>query len=82
MNIQEIKATVVHQFGHALGLGHALMKPDDWLRVQDYVDVDKMVKETYYQCEEDAFVRYWTGMGVMDEGVVVNYDEKSVMRYK
>jgi hypothetical protein len=36
MNMQEIKATVVHQFGHALGLGHALMKPDDWEHVQHY----------------------------------------------
>jgi hypothetical protein len=82
MNKQEIKATVVHQFGHALGLGHALMKPDEWLRVQDYVDVRRMAKESHYEYGEGVFARHWTGMGLMDEGVMVNYDEKSVMRYR
>jgi hypothetical protein len=82
MNMQEIKATVVHQFGHALGLGHALMKPDEWLRVQDYVDVRRMAKESHYEYGEGVFARHWTGMGLMDEGVMVNYDEKSVMRYR
>jgi hypothetical protein len=82
MNMQEIKATVVHQFGHALGLGHALMKPDDWLRVQDYVHVNKMAKESHNEYDEDVFARLWTGIGLLDEGVIVNYDEKSVMRYR
>jgi hypothetical protein len=32
--------------------------------------------------DEGVFARYWTGIGLMDEGVMVNYDEKSVMRYR
>ena len=80
MNMQEIKAMVVHQFGHALGLGHALMKPEEWDGIKQYVDVRKMAKACHDEEYEDAFVNQWTGVGLRAK-VQVNYDEKSVMRY-
>ncbi len=78
MKSDEIKATIVHQFGHALGLGHALMKPDHWDVLKEYLDVDEMVRH-YGSPSEDAFEVQWTGKGM---GREVNYDGGSVMRYR
>jgi hypothetical protein len=82
MNITEIVATVIHQFGHALGLGHALMKPRDWESIKNHVDVEKMGIESCDEYDESAFAVHWTGIGLRSEGVIVNYDDKSVMRYR
>ena len=71
---------VIHQFGHALGLGHALMKPNEWKSIKEYVDVLKMGMACHVENDEKAFMRQWTGTGVRTS-VEVNYDEKSVMQY-
>ena len=71
---------VIHQFGHALGLGHALMKPREWESIKEYVDVRKMGMACHDE-DEKAFMQQWTGMGVKTR-VEVNYDEKSVMQYR
>ena len=81
MNEQEIKAMVIHQFGHALGLGHSLMRPEEWEDIKEYVDIQKMAMESHGQYSEDIFEREWTGKGMEGE-VEVNYDEKSVMQYR
>jgi hypothetical protein len=73
MTDEEIKATIVHQFGHALGLGHTLMKPDVWEELKPYWN-----QELLSNVEE--FEIAWTGKGLEDG--VVNYDEKSVMQYR
>jgi hypothetical protein len=44
--------------------------------------MNKMAKECHDEYDEDVFASCWTGIGLMDEGVMVNYDEKSVMRYR
>ena len=80
MSVQQVKAMVIHQFGHALGLGHALMKPEEWESIKEYVDVRKMGMACHDEKDEKAFKQQWTGMGVR-ASVEVNHDEKSVMQY-
>ena len=75
----DIKATVLHQFGHALGLGHALMKPTDWKALKPYVHTDSMMKSYGVSKEKDLKVQ-WTGEKLKQS--VVNYDEESVMGYR
>jgi hypothetical protein len=76
MSDEEIKATIVHQFGHALGLGHTMMKPDVWEELKPYCDLKLM--NTKSNVEEYEFA--WTGKRLEDGEV--NYDEKSVMEYR
>ena len=78
MNKQEIRATVVHQFGHALGLGHALMKPEDWEAIREFVNVEEMAKSYGADSVEDFEIQ-WTGNGMSEKA---KYYEDSVMRYR
>ena len=80
MDVKEVKAMVIHQFGHALGMGHALMRPEEWDGIKEYVDVRKMAMSCHDEIDEKAFMRQWTGMGLRTH-VQVNHDEKSVMQY-
>jgi hypothetical protein len=75
MSDEEIKTTIIHQFGHALGLGHALIKPDDWKVLRFYLNMGTLKARS---CVDDSKVE-WTGKGL--EADVVNYDEKSVMHW-
>ena len=79
MNDDETKATVLHQFGHALGLGHALMEPKDWKALKPYVHIDSMMK-SYCVSKMKDFKVQWTGNNLKQR--VVNYDEESVMGYR
>ena len=79
MSDDETKATVLHQFGHALGLGHALMGPKDWRALKPYVHTDSMMKSCGASKEKD-FEVLWTGKKLKES--VVNYDKESVMGYR
>ena len=79
MSGEEIKGTVVHQFGHALGLGHALMRPEDWEVLKEYLDLHQILS-FYFSPSIDKFEVQWTGKGRDPESV--NYDERSVMAYR
>ena len=79
MNDDQIKSTVIHQFGHALGLGHALMKPEDWTVLKPYLNLRKMMKSCGTETLEDLEVQ-WTGKNLSRS--VVNYDEESIMGYR
>ena len=71
MSDEDIKATIIHQFGHALGLGHALMKPNEW----------KDLKPNCVNIEDvENFEVQWTGKKLKKS--IVNYDKESVMRYR
>lgn len=76
MGPEEIDTIIVHQFGHALGLGHALMRSDDWRVLKEYVDPNAMAKSFGLQKVEDFEVQ-WTG-----QKANANYDNRSVMLYK
>ena len=74
MSGEEIKATVIHQFGHALGLGHALMRFDDWSNLKPNVDMQAMMR-ICGALNEEHLEDVLTG----DD---VNHDMKSVMVYR
>ena len=85
-----IKAVIIHQFGHALGFGHALMDPMDWVTLKRYVDLEKMMKSLGVLTKEDLEV-VWVGKGLnevelsgttLDNGCAVLHDPKSVMQYR
>ena len=79
MSDDEMRANIVHQFGHALGLGHALMPIEDWDILKEYLDVDVMV-EAYGSLNEADFEVQWTGKSLNE--CFVNYDEESIMNYR
>ena len=77
MNDSEIIATVNHQFGHALGLGHALIKTDHWKAIIPYIDLCKMMGSCGALTEEDLEDQ-WTGK--RQKRSTVNYDDYSIMK--
>ena len=79
MSDDATKANVLHQFGHSLGLGHALMKPMVWKVLKPYVHIDSMMTSYCVSNVKDLKV-LWTGK--MLKQSVVNYDEESVMGYR
>lgn len=76
MSTTEVDAVIIHQFGHALGLGHALMKREEWQSLEQHVHVDKMM-ESFGIEDQEKFLKHWTGKNI--EGS--NYDTESVMGY-
>ena len=76
MNDSEIMATVIHQFGHALGLGHALMKPEHWNTLKPYVHLRTMMNSCGVSTKEDLEDQ-WTGKKL--KITIVNYDQDSIM---
>ena len=79
MSNNEIMATVIHQFGHALGLGHALMKPDDWNALKPFLDLHRMMSSCGASTEENLEDQ-WTGKKLKRS--TVNYDEDSIMKHR
>ena len=79
MNGEAIKGTVVHQFGHALGLGHALMRPEDWEVLKEYLNVQQMC-DFHNLPSVEEFQMQWTGKG--HDPATINYDEGSIMAYR
>ena len=89
MDMSDIRATVVHQFGHALGLGHALMRPEEWGMIKPHLNIRKMISNNGVREEEDLMLQWtgrwqkeleWRGKQLM--GGVVNYDQESIMQYR
>jgi hypothetical protein len=71
---------VVHEFGHALGLGHEHQRPDFWEPIEPFVNKEMMKSDTGACCGD------WE----VDENLKDNcnkataattYDRKSVMHY-
>ena len=79
MEDDEIKTTIVHQFGHALGLGHALMKPEDWDTLKNNMKLEQMMSDCHASNVVDLR-KQWTGKGLKEN--LVHYDDLSVMLYR
>ena len=60
MTSKQVDTTIMHQFGHALGLGHALLKKEDWDVLKDYVDGAK-IRQCLCLPDEQDFEMQWTG---------------------
>ena len=81
MHSEDIMPIIIHQFGHALGLGHVLMKQSEWdiLKARSFVDSSKIMK-SYGVDDMEKFEVQWTGKGMPDKDI--NYsDDKSIMQY-
>ena len=79
MRDDEIKTAIVHQFGHALGLGHALMKPEDWDALKDHLKLEQMMSDCHASNDVDLR-KQWTGKGLKEN--LIRYDNQSVMLFR
>ena len=65
---------IVHEFGHALGLGHEHQRSDFWNNIEIFLNVTAMKAE--------LGGRFVDWQGSMDtNGVRTSYDPHSVMHY-
>ena len=77
-----IRATVVHEFGHVLGLGHEHQHPSYWHAIKKFLSLDKMKKDLNVKDEE--FLYQWTcrDRDQTKSAIISDYDEESVMHYQ
>ena len=73
----EIKTIIIHQFGHALGLGHSLQRPENWKILEKYVRKEKMM-ESYGLKDPKKFEVQWSGLAESDQFC---YQKESAMQY-
>jgi hypothetical protein len=66
---------IVHEFGHALGLGHEHQRSDLWSWIKDYVDESKM------KCDLGGRFTDWQREDDLMDGGATDYDSGSVMHY-
>ena len=76
-----LRATVVHEFGHALGLGHEHQRPDYWKILRKFVSEGKMMKTI--GCRSIVnFQEQWVGENNPGKNFPSSqYDPDSVMHY-
>ena len=74
----DIKATIAHQFGHVLGLGHMHQEPKYWHVIRRFIDLEKMLNDL--NISRKQFCTQWINMEYHDENFV--HDEYSVMHYQ
>ena len=78
---QENRGIVIHEFGHALGLGHEHQRSDFWESIKKYIDVQKM-KDDYHIKSDAFFKRNWGIDNNAELGCYsIEYDPESVMHY-
>ncbi len=82
MKAKDLMPIIIHQFGHALGFGHVLMKQSEWdvLRTNKFVDSSKMMK-SYGADSADNFEVLWTGKEIPESDFNCS-DENSVMQFR
>ena len=73
------KHIVIHEFGHALGLGHEHQRSDFWKHIKPYIDVTKMKKDL--NMTKRGFKTNWGSDSQFKSGQCTAYDPESIMHY-
>ena len=73
------KHLVVHEFGHALGLGHEHQRSDFWRLLEPYLNKVEMKKRL--GVDGDDFEHDWGGCKKFAKAKATAYDSDSVMHY-
>ena len=73
----QIRATIVHEFGHVLGLGHEHQHPSYWKVIKDFVNTESMRKSL--KLNRNDFNMQWVNTTLRSSNTP--YDEDSVMHY-
>ena len=81
------ESLVIHQFGHALGLGHEHQQADFWNVVGRHLDIEQMKMDPFVNSlqtpedEERMFQKNW-GVGKQSVSSLSEYDPDSIMHYR
>ena len=77
-NDSDIQATIAHQFGHVLGLGHMHQDPKYWSVIMKFIDQQKMLKDL--NISEKQFDTQWSNVEYIEK--FFQHDEDSIMHYQ
>ena len=80
MDYYNIRATIVHEFGHVLGLGHEHQHPEYWRNIKKFLSISNMKADL--NIEDEFFDYQWTNNNLNQDALTSEYDEDSVMHYQ
>ena len=76
------KFIVIHEFGHALGLGHEHQRSDFWRLIEPHIDVDLMKARLHdLGVSRTQFEKNWDRDQAFIGGKTTEYDPHSIMHY-
>ena len=74
------KHVIIHEFGHALGLGHEHQRSTFWSCIKEFIDVQKMKKDL--KVNDKEFAINWEAEVDSETGPHnYEYDPDSIMHY-
>ncbi len=82
LNISKLlqKESVLHQFGHALGLEHEHQRSDFWDVVEPFIDIEYMKESVGGKRQFN--VDWYIHNDAQTVNILSEYDPKSIMHYR